>query len=232
MNERGARFARSVDFEFGGTAWRALPQRAALWLARRWLVVADLHLGKAATFRARGVPVPRGTTQANLARLSALIDATQPARLVFLGDLLHAREAQRAETMRELAQWRARWAHLPITLVEGNHDRHAGAPPAALDIDVVADPWSAHGIAFCHQPQRLDGASAIGGHIHPCVRLHGAANDTVRLPCFWLRPALLTLPAFGEFTGGAPIEREAGDRVLAVIDDQLIEVPAASGRQA
>jgi uncharacterized protein len=230
MRELGARFAPSVEFEFGGTAWRALPQRAALWLARRWLVVADAHFGKAAAFRARGVPVPQGTTQANLARLTALIDATQPTRLVFLGDLLHAREAQRAETMRELAQWRARWARLPITLVEGNHDRHAGAPPAALDIDVVADPWSADGVAFCHHPQRVDGAGAIAGHLHPCVRLYGAANDTVRLPCFWLRPGLLTLPAFGEFTGGAAIEREAGDRVLAVADDRLIEIPAADRR--
>jgi DNA ligase-associated metallophosphoesterase len=232
MKEGGGRFARSVDFEFGGTAWRALPQRAALWLARRWLVVADAHFGKAATFRARGVPVPQGTTQANLARLTALIEATQPMRLVFLGDLLHAREAQRADTMREFAQWRAQHGHLPITLVEGNHDRHAGAPPAALDIDVVADPWPAYGIAFCHQPRRSDGLDAVVGHIHPCVRLHGAANDTVRLPCFWLRPGLLTLPAFGEFTGGAPIEREAGDRVLAVADDRLIEIPASERRPA
>lgn len=231
MKEGGGRFARSVDFEFGGTAWRALPQLAALWLARRWLVVADAHFGKAATFRARGVPVPQGTTQANLARLTALIEATRPTRLVFLGDLLHAREAQRAETMRELAHWRAQHANLPVTLVEGNHDRHAGAPPGPLDIEVVADPWPAYGIAFRHQPQRSD-VDAVAGHLHPCVRLRGAANDTVRLPCFWLRPGLLTLPAFGEFTGGAPIEREAGDRVLAVADDRLIEIPASDRRPA
>jgi hypothetical protein len=39
------------------------------------------------------------------------------------------------------------------------------------------------------------------------------------------------LPAFGEFTGGASIEREAGDRVFAVADELLIEVPAAADRR-
>ena len=229
MKESGARFARSLDFEFGGAPWRALPQRAAFWAAFGWLVVADAHLGKAATFRARGVPVPQGTTLANLARLTSLIDDVQPQRLVFLGDLLHAREAQDAETMRHFAQWRAQHAGLAMTLVEGNHDRHAGAPPPALDIEAVSEPWLVQDIAFCHHPQLINGASVTAGHLHPCVRLYGSANDTVRLPCFWQRADLLTLPAFGEFTGGAPIVREAGDRVLAVADERLIEIPAAPG---
>jgi len=217
-----------VDFDFGGASWRALPQRALLWRQRRWLVVADAHFGKAATFRARGLPVPQGTTHASLVRLDRLIEALQPQRLVFLGDLLHAREAQGRETMAQLAAWRARRAQLPVTLVEGNHDRHAGAPPAALGIEVVAEPWTVQSLAFCHHPQRIDGAAVIAGHLHPCVRLAGA-NDAVRLPCFWRRDGLLLLPAFGEFTGGAPIEREAGDRVLAIAGDRLVEVPAIGG---
>jgi DNA ligase-associated metallophosphoesterase len=224
---RAAQFSSTVEFGFGGSRWLALPQRAALWRETRWLVVADAHIGKAASFRARGVPVPQGTTLANLDRLSALIGATQPQRLVFLGDLLHAREAHAGDTMQQFAQWRARHANLAMSLVEGNHDRHAGAPPPALAIDLVQEPWTVQGIAFCHHPQRLAGASVVAGHLHPCVRLYGAANDALRLPCFWQRDGLLTLPAFGEFTGGAPVEREAGDRVLAVADDRLIEIPAA-----
>jgi metallophosphoesterase superfamily enzyme len=42
---------------------RLLPQRALLDTASRSLMVADLHLGKAATFRAHGLPVPSGTTE-------------------------------------------------------------------------------------------------------------------------------------------------------------------------
>lgn len=226
---RGSRsaFDFAFDFEWGGGRWRALPQRAALWTARGWLVVADLHLGKAATFRARGIPVPHGTTQANLDRLAQLVAALRPQRLVFVGDLLHAREAQFAAAMRCFADWRAGHHDLPLTLVQGNHDRAAGALPPSLDIDVVEQPWCVDGLAFCHHPQTVAGAAVVAGHLHPCVRLAGAANDSLRLPCFWQRAGMLVLPAFGEFTGGVSIEREAGDRVLAIAGDRLVEVPAA-----
>jgi DNA ligase-associated metallophosphoesterase len=156
----------------------------------------------------------------------------RPQRLVFLGDLLHAREAHRGETMRQFGHWRARHARLPMTLVEGNHDRHAGAPSSALAIEVVTEPWVVADVAFCHHPQPIAETNVIAGHLHPCVRLHGAANDSLRLPCFWQRAGLLTLPAFGEFTGGAAIQREAGDRVLAAADGRLIEIPAADARAA
>jgi DNA ligase-associated metallophosphoesterase len=225
---RRAGSSRGVRFEFGGTAWLALPQRAVLWLAARWLVVADVHIGKAAAFRARGVPVPRGTTLANLERLSALIELAQPERLVFLGDLLHAQEARRDDTMGLLAQWRERHARLSMTLVEGNHDRRAGALPPAVRVEAADEPFTAQGIAFCHHPRRLDGVPVIAGHLHPCVRVAGAANDVLRLPCFWLRDGMLMLPAFGEFTGGAPIEREPGDRVLAVAEERLFEIPGVA----
>ncbi len=221
-----SRFVRSVDVEFAGTRWRVLPQFAVFWPAQRWLVVADVHVGKAAVFRARGVPVPQGTTVANLARLTHLIEATKPQRLVFLGDLLHAREAYNAETIGHFTRWREGHRALEMTLVEGNHDRNAGALPAELCVELVAAPWRIDGVALCHHPQRVDGAGVIAGHLHPCVRLYGAANDSLRLPCFWLRDSLLTLPAFGEFTGGAPIEREAGDRVIAIAEERLIEIPA------
>jgi DNA ligase-associated metallophosphoesterase len=205
--------------------WRLLPQRAALIEATRSLVVADAHFGKAAAFRARGVPVPRGTTDDNLARLDALIECWCARRLVLLGDLFHARESHAAPTIDAMRAWRERHAALEIVLVEGNHDRHAGAPPAALGLRVEAEPWRSDGVAFCHHPRRIAGAMVVAGHLHPCVRLHGRADQSVRLPCFWLRDGLIVLPAFGEFTGGAAIARADGDRVVAIADDRLYEIP-------
>ncbi len=69
-------------------------------------------------------------------------------------------------------------------------------------------------------------ASAFAGHLHPAIRLAGRADDSVRLPCFWLRDGLTVLPAFGAFTGGATFDREEGDRVLAVAGDRVVNVPA------
>ena len=67
-----------MEIALAGSRWRFLPERAVYSAESGMLVVADVHFGKAATFRAAGVPVPSGTTQGNLARLSALIEATQP----------------------------------------------------------------------------------------------------------------------------------------------------------
>ena len=205
-------------------------ERTAFWCERRWLVVADVHFGKAATFRALGVPVPHGTTADTLSRLSRLIDRMQPSTIVFLGDLFHAREAHAALTVNALAEWRERYPSLDLVLVEGNHDRKAGAPPAALRIHRESDPWRVDDFAFCHYPRFVQDASAFAGHLHPAIRIYGRADDNVRLPCFWLRfslnAGLAVLPAFGAFTGGATINREEGDRVIAVAEDRVVEVPA------
>src|SRR5689334_15853896 len=102
----------------------------ALWMPqRKTLLVADAHFGKAATFRAGGIFVPRGTTATTLARLERARARTNATRVVFLGDLLHAREGRSPETLRLVADWRASRADVEVVLVRGNHDRAAGDPP-------------------------------------------------------------------------------------------------------
>ena len=80
-----------LELTVAGERVQALAEAALYWPARQTLFVADLHLGKAASFRASGIPVPGGTTAGNLARLERALAATGAKRLVCLGDLLHAR---------------------------------------------------------------------------------------------------------------------------------------------
>ncbi|MGI9152833.1 MAG: metallophosphoesterase, partial [Rubrivivax sp.] len=136
-----------------GRALHLLPERAA-WLAEAGLLlVADAHFGKGASFRRLGVPVPRGTTHANLTRLDALVDRLTGVReLVFLGDFLHAASGRAPATLQALRAWRQRHARLAVTLVRGNHDDHAGDPPAELEMQVVDEPWLHAGLALCHDP--------------------------------------------------------------------------------
>ena len=215
-----------MRLSWAGAHWQLLPDRALLAEESATLIVADAHFGKAATFRARGVPVPHGTTARNLDRLTALVQATRAQGLVFLGDLFHAREAHARETIAAMTAWREAHAKLDVVLVEGNHDRSAGAVPAALEIRVVQEPWPLGAALLCHHPQQHDGGFVIAGHLHPAVRLSGRGADSLRLPCFWWRERLAILPAFGEFTGGATIAREVGDRVVAVAERRLYEIPA------
>ncbi|CAN5297451.1 ligase-associated DNA damage response endonuclease PdeM [soil metagenome] len=209
----------------GGQTLTLLPQKAG-WLAEaRTLLIADAHIGKAVSFRALGVPVPRGTTSETLAALTALIEQHGARRVIFLGDFMHSARSFAAATLAAVARWRQQHAAIELTLVRGNHDDRAGDPPAAWGIEVVDEPLMLNGLALCHHPRPRVSGYVLAGHLHPCVSLTGRVGDRLRLPCFWFGDHVGVLPAFGAFTGMHPIVSRAGDRVFAVADDQVRELP-------
>ncbi|SDR36899.1 putative phosphoesterase [Paraburkholderia fungorum] len=214
----------SLAIEIAGHPLVLSSLRACFDPVLRCLLIADAHFGKDAVFRARGIPVPIGSTADNLMRLDILIAGFEPDMIVFLGDLLHARESHAAQTLDALHEWRARHADLRLVLVEGNHDRHAGALPRTLDVEYVKEPRRLGPWALCHYPQRVDGAYALAGHVHPVYRVT-TRTDSVRVPCFRFGAECGVLPAFGSFTGGAREEgRVAGEKVFLVVQDRVIGV--------
>src|SRR6476469_121335 len=102
-------------------ALHLLPERALWWRERSTLLAADAHFGKAATLRAHGIPVPRGSSSATLARLDTLIDRYAARRIVFLGDFLHTRHSRGAATLSTLRNWRTQRPDIALQLVLGNH---------------------------------------------------------------------------------------------------------------
>jgi uncharacterized protein len=217
---------RPLAIECAGETLWLLPEQALWWPAQRVLWIADLHLGKAATYRALGQPVPSGTTRENLARLSALVDHYQPAQLVFLGDFLHAAAARTPDVMAALEAWRQRHAALVMTLVRGNHDSRAGDPPASLRIAVVDEPYLLGPFAFCHHPQSHPTHFVLAGHVHPVCRLSGRGRDSLRMPCFVAEARQAVLPAFGEFTGGWLVAREPGRALYPVGGQRVWRLPS------
>ncbi|HDS1815625.1 TPA: ligase-associated DNA damage response endonuclease PdeM [Pseudomonas putida] len=195
------------------TLW-LLPDKAVYWPARRALLVADVHIGKAASYRALHQPVPRGTTEATLTRLDTLLANHDCRLLVVLGDFLHARTARAPATLARLQAWRQRHAGLRIVLVRGNHDRHAGDPPVALGIEVVEEPWVLAPFALQHEPVAHPQHPVLAGHVHPVFILQGRARQRLRLPCFLMDDRVSLLPAFGEFTGGWRVRGDATTRVF------------------
>ena len=208
-----------------GQTLRLLPERAIFWEERRSLLVADAHWGKAATFRASGIPVPGGTTREGLQRLTVAVERTGAEAVVFLGDFLHARAGRAAGTLRTLAAWRERHPHLDLLLIRGNHDREAGDPPEDLGIRCVDAPVREGPFLLAHHPAGSPAAYGIAGHVHPTVRLTGRARERQRLPCFWFGRHGVVLPAFGEFTGGADVSPVPGDRIFVVAGEAVIEIP-------
>ena len=218
----------SLTLELAGAEVLLMSDRSLYWPAARTLLVADAHVGKAATFRASGIFVPRGTTSATIARLEDALARTGATRLVFLGDFLHAREGRSPETLRLVGEWRASHSDVDVVLVRGNHDRSAGDPPESLGIRCVDAPMVELPFAFVHHPAVIDGLYTLAGHIHPAVRLSGPGRQYARLACFWVRATGTVLPAFGDFTGQGIIEPAEGDRVFAIAEGSIVEVSAAT----
>ena len=214
-----------LEFLAGGTLLRLLPQRAAYLPARQTLLVADAHVGKAVSFRRLGVPVPEATTDETLERLTQAIADTGARHVIFLGDLLHSARSHAAATSAAVARWRERHADLALTLVRGNHDSHAGDPPAAWGVTCVDGPLPIDGLALAHHPESLPDRYVIAGHLHPAAIVGGRGRDRLRLPCFHFGPAVGVLPAFGAFTGMHVMPRGPDDRVFVVAADTVRAMP-------
>jgi len=181
-------------------------------------VVADYHAGIEAALRYDGVEID-GRGEERRGRLLALLNRTDPDRLVFLGDLAHRigepGGAEREELRDLLAAIPER---IDVLVVKGNHD---GGVEDAIDAEVtdaagarIGDVGFAHGHTW-PAGAVLEADVVCVGHEHPRVRLEDAVGGR-RVERVWLRGGLAP-EAFGDHVG------EGG---TAGIDGDLVVFPA------
>jgi len=204
-----------------------LPE-AAVWHApSQTLVVADVHLGKAAAFRAGGIAVPDGDDARDLENLAALVEKHKASRLVVAGDMFHAPSGIRVELLELLKRFLDRIG-VPVVLTIGNHDAKLRSIPSGV-IAVDHLDLANEGPRIVHDPaSSTPGRFHMAGHLHPVIRIRDGRRTCLRLPCFWQQENLLVLPAFGSFTGGSIIKPGPQDRVFTALRDQVVEIPAAA----
>jgi DNA ligase-associated metallophosphoesterase len=212
----------NTNIELAGEQLTLLPQRALYWPRTKTAFIADMHLGKTAAFLAFSIPVPEGSTQSDLTRLSSVLEITHAERLIILGDLLHARAGRSPKVFAVVEEWRANHADLEILLVRGNHDRKAGDPPDSWHMTVVDAPVSEAPFILRHEPDVEQNGYVLGGHLHPGIRLSGKGRQVLTLPCFWFRQHVGVLPAFSAFTGLSTIQPAPGDQIWGVTDETVI----------
>ena len=183
---------------FAGQDFVLTNERAMYWPAQHMLIVADLHIGKAAHFRKNGIPLPSAVLDADLNRLHYLLHNYSPRRVLMVGDFLHA--GQNSDIQRFLL-WKAAVPPVDWVLVKGNHDRVPASLWLELGMTETHTSIQLEGIRFQHEPSRVPSMPEIVGHLHPGLHLPlpGARNS--RFPCFLLRNNQLILPAFSQFTG-------------------------------
>jgi DNA ligase-associated metallophosphoesterase len=210
--------------EVAGESLVLLPERAAYWPSRKSLFVADFHLGKAASFRRAGIPLPSGTTSENVRRLDQAIARTGATEVVFLGDFLHSAEGRAPRTFETFSAWRESRAAVQLTIVRGNHDKKAGDPPQSWRVRCIEAGEQRGPFILNHEPGASRGGYALSGHIHPAVRLSAAGEKSLRLPCFWFGARYGVLPAFGAFTGSAEVLPKRGDQVFVIAEEEVVKV--------
>lgn len=203
------------------------PARALVW--RDVVVIADPHFGKDASARFRAIPVPPGTTAADLARLDALLARHAPRELWILGDVFDSEHAREPETIERLAAWRRARPDLGVAMVAGNHDRRALGLAERVGFALWPDlsmrgPW-----CLSHHPQEAPAGHVLCGHVHPGLRLSGAGRQRLRLPAFLLGADRTILPAFGGMTGLAICRLSPGERGFVIAGDRIIGPVGSSG---
>ena len=216
---------REFSFELEDEAMVLLGQKALWWRSEGRVFVADLHLGKAASFRAVGVPVPEGSDAYDLERLSEILEETKARHLCVLGDLVHHRDGLGEEVVGAFKSWRGRHPRTEMSFVVGNHDRGVVDLAARLGIEPGVEREVLGPFVLRHEPEPSVDGYVLAGHVHPCVRVAHRRSGHLRLPCCRIGGRVMTLPAFGSFTGMHRISPSCGDRVVVFAEGGMAEVP-------
>ncbi|WP_253738062.1 metallophosphoesterase [Halohasta salina] len=188
----------------------AFRDRAVYLPGTETLVLADLHLGRAAV---SNVSAPLDERDDLLDRLARLRATFEPSTVVFAGDILHSFSTVPSgvdETVAELYD-RCVDADVDVIAIEGNHDRLLDTVwPAGVDSAVKLN----DGTVICHghTEPNLRGKRYLIGHDHPAITIEGRKR-----PCLCVDPEgyrgneLLVLPAFTRLAGGTELNRLHGD---------------------
>ena len=204
----------------------------ALWLAEsRTVIIADVHLGYSWAQRRRGELGPLADFRTR-EKLLALADDLQPARIVFLGDLVHAPRPCAAErecienTLLELSRRAA------LSCVRGNHDRAFAREFGHLPVD-QREQWSNESVTAVHGDRLqlapiVESHTLVVGHLHPCLSVRDASGASQKLPVFLANRSCLVLPAFSPFARGYEIAGGLPGDLLACFREEPVEVFATT----
>jgi DNA ligase-associated metallophosphoesterase len=217
--EKASLRRRGMTIELAGEEVELLAERALWRPASRSLLIADTHWGLAATPRHASMGIALGASCDDLDRLTGLLESKRPERLIVLGDLIHARQGSRLESLDAVTQWRRKFRELPIALVRGNHEIRRGDPPVGWGIECFDEPWRDGPFALRHTPGANAGAYVLAGHLHPKFR--GTA-------CFRIGPESAILPAFNVLAGGGGFQHRPGERVFLIRYQEVSELQTDS----
>jgi DNA ligase-associated metallophosphoesterase len=199
--------------------------RCIFWEEEKILIVSDLHFGKSGHFRKSGIGIPQNIFKEDQQRLFAEIQFFKPKILLVAGDMFHSSANKELDFF---TKWRNDISQIEFYLVRGNHDILSKKFYADANIKVFENKFSIGKFCFTHDiDASCDDSEKLftfSGHIHPGIRLNGAGNQSLMLPCFYFGKEYAVLPAFSAFTGLAKIRPAKSDHVFALVENSVIKI--------
>ena len=214
---------QTIDIDLAGHSFRLFAQRCMFWPAQDMLLVADTHLGKEATFRRSGIPVPLGVTEGTLNTVAAVLRQTGARRLCILGHLFHNQSSLSAAVCREFEAFLRTFVDVEMLLIVGNHDLQVGRLPSEWPIKVLEPGLRIDRVALGHHPGIVPDAADLYlcGHLHPGIQVRLGHESIGPLPCFWHAEGCMVLPAIGHFTGTFSVQPKLNDDVWLIADNDI-----------
>ena len=206
-----------------------LLREKALWIEKhKILLIADIHLGKAAHFRKAGLPIPEEVHAQDFTILNQLIHSLGPERIYFLGDLFHSSWNQQWPVFESFVR---KYSSISFLLIKGNHDIMLEKIYLHSSLIIQDSPVKIENLLFSHEPMEEipEGYLNICGHLHPGIALKTATKQKLRLPVFYFSKNTLILPSFGNFTGKFMIQPKAEDLVWGVSENLVFPILSPPG---
>ncbi|ELY43669.1 metallophosphoesterase [Natronorubrum sulfidifaciens] len=152
--------------------------RALFVPAAETLVVADVHLGRAA---ASSIDAPIDDGEVVRERLESLLGRTDPETVVVAGDLLHAFDTIPRGLERDLAAFEdcVDAADASLVVTPGNHDPML---ETVFDGTVTSEYRLADGetvVCHGHEPPQTSAPRYVIGHDHPALSVDGRKHPCV-----------------------------------------------------
>lgn len=207
------------------TLWLS-PARCIFWEEESALILSDLHFGKSGHFRKSGIGIPQNIFKEDLQKLFAQIEFFKPKVLLIAGDMFHS---SANKEMDFFLKWRNDFAEIQFKLIRGNHDILSKKFYKEANIEVFENTLLIENFCFTHD---IDSSCSdeknkyftFSGHIHPGIKMKGAGNQSLMLPCFYFSEKYAILPAFSAFTGLAKIKPTSSDHVFALLKTEVMQI--------
>jgi metallophosphoesterase superfamily enzyme len=202
--------------------WLLTPERAAIHLPTRTVVVADLHLGYGQARQSRGEAVPCPGLAETLAPLRPALSRHRVSRMVVAGDLFE--DACYPALAADLVAWLKAIGIELAAVVPGNHDRGLaeGMSLPVCRTGVVRGGWR-----VIHGDGELPEGQLVHGHFHPWLR-----RGRVSAPCYLVGANSLVLPALSPDARGVNVLRERRwrhHRCCAIAGDVVLDLGLVAG---